>query len=230
METLQAEVRTGSGKGPARQLRMRGLIPAVFYGPGVAPTGLAVAPKEVRRVLSTDKGRNAIVKIAFDGREELAICKDVQIHPVDREPLHVDFYRVELDRPVSVLVPLVTKGKAVGVSKGGELHIVLRQLPVRSLPEKIPAKIEVDITNLELHQTIPVKDLALPEGVTVMLAPDRTIVAVQTEKKQIEEEVAPVAGAAAAVAPGAEGAAAGAVPGAAPGAAAPAKEKKEKEK
>jgi len=216
-QALQAEVREGRGKGPARQLRMRGLIPAVFYGPGADPTTVAVSPKALRAALGTPMGRNAVIKLTIGTREELALVRDVQIDPVHREPEHADFYRVQLDRPVDVRVPFITTGKPIGLAKGGELHVVYRLLPVRALPEKIPVKIETDVSHLDMHDTVRVKELSLPEGVTVLLSQERTIASVLSEKKK-EEEVAPVAAVAGAAAvPGAP-----AAPGAAPAPGAPA--------
>ena len=92
--TMQAEVRSGSGKGPARQLRAKGLIPAVFYGQGVSPTPIAVKPKELTKALSGVLGRNQPITLSVGGKTELALVKELQIHPISRQPLHVDFYRV----------------------------------------------------------------------------------------------------------------------------------------
>src|SRR6185295_4160287 len=114
-----AEVRHEGGKGPSRQLRIKGLIPAVFYGPGTTPSKLAVSPKELRRALGTELGRNQVIELAVAGKKELAIVREVQIDPLRREPIHVDFYRVELGKPILVHVPFETKGKALGVVEGG---------------------------------------------------------------------------------------------------------------
>ena len=143
---------------------------------------------------------------------------------------------MKLDKPVDVDVPLITTGKAVGVTTGGVLRIVYRTVPVRCLPDRIPVKLETDVTHLELGMHVSTQELKLPEGVTVRLPPEQTLVAVVApEKEEVVEPVpgapgapgaAPVAGAA----PGAAGAAAaGAAAGAAPAAeAAPAKEEKKK--
>jgi len=99
-QTLKAEVRELSGKGPARQLRMKGLIPAVFYGPGKTPTNLSVAPDALRKILSGAYGRNQVVELQIDGRSELSLVRDLEIHPLTRAVLHADFYAVSLERPV----------------------------------------------------------------------------------------------------------------------------------
>src|SRR5690349_21745968 len=109
-QTLKAEVRELSGKGPARQLRMKGLIPAVFYGPGKTPTNLSVAPDALRKILSGAYGRNQVVELQIDGRSELSLVRDLEIHPLTRAVLHADFYAVSLERPVRANVPFSTRG------------------------------------------------------------------------------------------------------------------------
>src|SRR5688572_30498441 len=99
MEPLMftTEKRAGKGKGPARRLRARGLVPGVFYGPGGEPVQIAAAPKELAHALATPHRRNALLRIAVDGKEQLAMIKELQIHPLTREIRHFDLYRVELD-------------------------------------------------------------------------------------------------------------------------------------
>jgi large subunit ribosomal protein L25 len=166
------------------------------------------------------------------------MIRDYSYHPVLRALEHVDFIQVKLDQPVDVEVPLVPLGKPVGVTTGGIIRQVYRTIPVRCVPDKIPLKLEIDISHLKLNEHVSTQDLKLPAGVSVRLPPEQTIVAVVTPEKEREET--PVEGAAAvpgaAAAPGAAGAAAGATDaaaakdgkgGAAP-AAAPAKEGKKK--
>ncbi len=221
-QTLKAEVRTTSGKGPARQLRMQGLIPAVFYGPGKSPASLTVSPAEVTKLLSGDYGRNQIVTLEFGGAQELAVVRDLEVDPLSRKILHVDFYSVSRERAVKTTVPLLTSGRAAGVAAGGVLRVIYRSLPVIGAPDKIPAKIELDVTSLEMHQSIRTKDLPLPDGVTVAFPPERPIVSVETKEKEIVEEgdVVPgapaAAGAAAAPAAGGKDAKAPAAKAAAP--------------
>lgn len=201
-QTLQAEVRKEGGKGPARQLRVRGLIPAVFYGPGTTPTSLAVSPKELAKAISGAHGRNAVLSLKVDGKDELALVKELQIHPLSRELRHVDLYRVELGREVLVQVPFTTHGKAAGVQKGGEQHNIFRKLPVRTTPDKIPSVIDVDVSALDVNETIAVKDVTLPAGVAIALSSERTLVAMYSEERKkrahAEEEAAGPAAAAAA--------------------------------
>lgn len=205
--SLTIEARSGTGKGEARKLRARGLVPGVFYGPGAQPVGVAVTPKALTQALTTAHRRNALLRFDLDGQQHLAMVKEVQVHPVTRQVRHFDLYKVALDRPVQTRVPLLTEGRAKGVIAGGEISVVFRELPVRSTPDKVPAMIQVDVTNMELGDAIKVKDLKLPEGVEIALPSERNLIScAEPRKRPVEEEGAP----------GAEGAAAagGAAPAA----------------
>jgi large subunit ribosomal protein L25 len=197
MQTLKVEVREQSGKGPARQLRARGKIPAVFYGPGLDTTKLSVSPKELLKALTTPHKKNVIISLDVGGEKHLAMVKDIAIHPVTRQPLHVDLYKVDENRPVEVRVPVKTSGRPVGVQKGGVLQVVFRDLPVRAAPNRIPSIIDIDVAHLDIGDVLTVAELPLDEGVTVKFKADRRVVLV-TEPKRIVEETAE---------PGAEGAA-----------------------
>lgn len=199
---------------------MRGLIPAVFYGPGIDSTTVSVSPDKLSKALTTPLGRNAVLRLQLADRQELAMVKDVEIHPVSRRPLHVDFYRVDPTKPVEVEVPFTTHGKPAGIAQGGKLRVVFRKLPVRAMPDQIPASIEVDVSHLELNQAITVKDLKLGDGVQVTLPSTRSLALVGAEEKAAPEEETPVAGAAAAA--GAAPAAAAGKPAAGKAAAKPA--------
>jgi large subunit ribosomal protein L25 len=225
---LSAEPRTDSGKGAVRRLRATGRIPAVAYGPKLEAIALTISPKDVTAVLSTERGRNSVIELSVGNEKKLTVLlADFQYHPVTRSLLHADFREIKEDEPIDVDVPFETTGKAKGVIAGGVLRMVYRKLPLRCLPALVPAKITHDVSELELDHSIPAKDLKLPEGVSVRLPPEQTVVAVAMEKKQPDEAeaAAPGAAAAAGAAPAAgAAAAAGAAGAAAPaaGAAAPA--------
>jgi large subunit ribosomal protein L25 len=209
-KTLTAEVRNTSGKGPARQLRVRGLIPAVLYGPGGETTSLSVSPRDLIKALTNPLGQNTVLSLQIDGRAELAMCKEVTYHPISRQAQHADFYRVTLDREVLVNVPFQTTGRAAGVQAGGVLKMVQRSLPVRALPANIPSFIEVDVSHLQMLDVIPVKEVPVPAGVRIAMPANQTLVSVVGEKREEEEEAAkPAEGAAAAegAAPAADAAA-----------------------
>lgn len=212
MHNVTATPRTESGKGAARRLRSGGQIPAVAYGAELPAMPLSVTPKDIVTVLRSERGQNTVLQMKAGAKELLVMIKDYSFHPVTRSLEHVDFVEVKLDKPVDVEIPLVTTGKAVGVTNGGLLRQVFRNLPIRCLPDRIPLKVETDVTKLELGEHIAPKDLNLPEGVEVRLPQEQTLVAVVAPEKDRTEETAATPGAAAA----------GAAPAAAAGGKAPA--------
>jgi large subunit ribosomal protein L25 len=223
---LSAESRSETGKCAVRRLRNNGRIPAVAYGRGLVTKQISVSPKDVVGVLATERGRNSVIELDVQGHKSTVLLVEYQYHPVTRALLHADFREIKENEMLDVDVPFETTGKPKGVIAGGVLRQVFRKLPVRCLPANVPVKLSHDVTELEIDDVVPVSALALPEGVTIRLPPELTVVAVVTEKKQVEEEVVPgaagVAGAAAgaAAAPGAAGAAAGAAAAPTAGAAA----------
>jgi large subunit ribosomal protein L25 len=213
---LQAQSRSIGGKGDLRRLRRTGLVPAIAYGKELPSIPIAVVPKEVATILRGELGKNTVIELRLEDKKLLAMVRDYTVHPVHRSLEHVDFVEVKLDRPVNVDVPLLPTGKAVGVTKGGVLRVVHRTVPLRCLPDRIPTKIEADVTNLELGQHVATQDLKLPEGVTVRLLPEQTLIAVVAPEKEVEEtQAAPTAAAApaAGAAAGAPAAGAAAAPG-----------------
>ena len=203
--TLQAEVRDSRGKGPARRLRAQGQIPGVFYGPGLEPTPLTLSPKELEKALRGERGRNVVFKLSVGGKDELAMVKDVTIDPVSRELLHVDLYRIFEDKVLEIDVPFHTHGRAQGVVMGGVLNVTRRTLPLRATPANIPVSINVDVTHLNLKDTISVEQVEFPEGVECTLAPKLTLAIILEPRKALaaeEEEGAAGEGEAAAAAEG----------------------------
>lgn len=203
---LNATRREANGKGGARRVRDTGKIPAVAYGKELAAASLAIAPTELGRVLSSEHGKNTVLEIEVEGGQKItALLREYQHHPVTREYLHADFQQIHLDKEVDVDVTLEVTGKAAGIVLGGTLRQVFRKLPIRCLPEKIPVKISHDVTSLGLDGHVAVRDLALPEGVSVRLPPERTLIAIVKEKQAPEEETAAGTGGAAAPAAAAAG-------------------------
>jgi large subunit ribosomal protein L25 len=224
ISTLTAQKREHAGKGPARQLRMKKLIPAVCYGPYDKPLHVAVDPLAIKKAIATPHKFNTVIKLQVEGGETRTVLfKDYERDPLDGAMLHCDFLEVRMDKDVVVNVPVVLVGKPIGVAEGGILQQVARTLAVLCKPSDIPEKIEVDITNLAIAESLHVSDVKAPAGVKFKVKGDQTVAVVNIPEKE-EEVVKP---AAAAVVPGAEGAAApaaGAAGAAAPaaGAAAPA--------
>jgi large subunit ribosomal protein L25 len=163
--TLEAVKREGRGKNEANRLRASGRIPAVVYGTpsgGKRPEGIAVAvdPKVVLKILHSDSGANTLINLKVEGSESRVMVKEYQLDPITHALLHADFYQLAMDRLLTVTVPVQITGEPRGVKlQGGLLDFVTRELQVESLPTDIPEHIEIDVTELMLHQSIRVKDL-----------------------------------------------------------------------
>ena len=224
---VSVEIRNQSGKGPARRARQSGKLPGVLYGHKLAPLSLVLDPMELTRALDKERRRNTVftlqVKNGSKPEDVTAMIREVQIDPLSRLPVHVDFVRVSMDEEVHVTVPLVLTGTAAGVVNGGNLHLSHHALPIAAKPDAIPTKIELDVTALDIGDALHASDLKLPAGVRTTLQPKEAVASVvaphiekaETEAAATAEGAAPAEGAAAAPA-------AGAAPGAAAGAAAPA--------
>jgi len=219
---LNATRRPDAGKGPSRRLRRSDQIPAIAYGRELAAVKLAVAPKALREVLTSPHGQNSVLELDVDGSEKLTVMvRDYSYHPISRELTHADFMQVKLDQPVDVDVPFFAIGKAKGLVKGGILQQIFRRIPVRALPEAIPVKVEIDVTELDMGEALKAAQIILPAGVKVRLPEDQTVVVVAAPEKVTEEETKAPGAPGAPGAPAAPGAAAAPAAGAA--AAAPAK-------
>ncbi|AKU91926.1 50S ribosomal protein L25 [Vulgatibacter incomptus] len=194
---LAAQVREKTGKGVAHRLRASKMIPAVIYGPHQEkPLTIAVDPKALRAAIQTAHRFNTILTLELDqGGSKTALLKDYQQDPVSRELLHADFYEVALDKPVTVPVPLVLVGKAQGVTEGGILSQNRRVIDVVCLPNQIPEKIEVDVTDMKVNQALHASDVKAPEGIALRYLTDFTIAVMSAPEV---EAAAPAAEAAAA--------------------------------
>jgi large subunit ribosomal protein L25 len=164
--TLEAVKRDGRGKNEANRLRAGGRIPAVVYGSqgdGQVPTGTAIAvdPKQLLRILHSDSGANTLISLKVEGTESRVMVREYQLDPVSHQLLHADFYRLALDKAITVSVPIVLKGEPKGVKQqGGLLDFVTREIHVECLPTQIPEHIDIDVSELMLNQAIRVRDLA----------------------------------------------------------------------
>jgi large subunit ribosomal protein L25 len=202
---LTAEKRDLQGKGPARRLRARGLIPAVVYSRRTEPVHLAVDPAAIQKAINTPHRFNTLLTLKLDGGDKQVLFRDYQVDPVSRRLLHADFLEVKLDEPVKVEVPVATVGRAEGVAAGGILSIAAHEIVLEALPNKIPAKIEVDVTNVKVGGSIHIADLKAPEGCKFKFTTNYVVAFVAVPEK--EEVVVPVAAAVPGAVP-AEGAAA----------------------
>ncbi len=179
---LAAEVRERVGKGPARQLRRSGRIPAVLYGQGECLL-LSLAPLAVTAILRAHAGSTALISLTVNGAQSNAVrttlLRDFQEDPVTGEILHVDLFEISLTKPIRVKVPVnVVGGVPAGVKDGGLLHHNLRELYVECLPTAIPERIELDASELVIGQGIHVRELKQIEGVKFLDEPDQMVVRV----------------------------------------------------
>lgn len=188
--TLEAEPRDDTGKGAARKLRARGKVPAVLYGPDLAPHRLAVDSRELWHALHTDAGMNVLIDLKLDGEEFLTMPREVQRDIVRGTLLHVDFLRIRKDVAIQVEVPILLTGESVGVKEGGVVEHHLWELRVEVLPTQVPESIEADISRLSIGDSIHVSDLRIPQHITVLTPLEETIVSVVPPPVlQLEEEV-----------------------------------------
>jgi large subunit ribosomal protein L25 len=210
--TLDAKKRDGRGKNEARRLRVAGQIPAVVYGArkeGQAPEGVPVAvdPKELLRILHSESGANTLINLKLDGGESRVMVRDYQLDPITHQLLHADLYQLAMDKAIVVSVPIVVKGEPQGVKQqGGLLDFVTREIQVQCLPTDIPEKIEVDVSELMLHQSVRVRELAespkwktITDGDTMLVhvvMPKAEESAATTEAAAEGAAAAPAAGAA----------------------------------
>jgi len=207
--TLEAKKRDGRGKNEARRLRVSGQVPAVVYGArkeGQAPEGVPVAvdPKEVLRILHSESGANTLINLKLDGGESRVMVRDYQLDPITHQLLHADFYQLAMDKAIIVPVPVVIKGEPIGVKQqGGLLDFVTREIQVQCLPTDIPEHIDVDVSELALHQAIRVKDI--PGSAKWKAVTDGETMLVHVVMPKAEESATTTAAAEGAAAPAAAG-------------------------
>lgn len=196
MEQIQLDVqlRKKTGSNEVRKTRRQDFIPAVVYGAGQQPAAIQADRKIYERIARQHQGENVIFHLnLLDGGKKLsdypAIVRDVQIHPVHDQILHIDFHRIDLTKEINVKVTIVARGEAIGVKRdSGTLEHHLWELEVVCLPTSIPHHIEVDISNLGIHDAIHVKDLKLPAGVSTAQDPESVVVSVAGSTQEIKPE------------------------------------------
>jgi large subunit ribosomal protein L25 len=206
--TFTAETREGKGKGPARQLRASGFIPGILYGAENEPCSIKVEKRNAENIIRKLESHNVMADLILKkdkGETETikTMVKDIQIEPINMDVLHIDFYRIRMDQAVRMEVAIHLIGEAPGLEKGGILEQELREMEIQALPDKIPSVIEVDVSKLDIGDTVSVKDIILPEGVEAVDEGEKTIVTILAPKA-VEEEAPAEEGAEAAAAATAE--------------------------
>lgn len=174
---LLVERRIATGKGAARRLRGASMVPAILYGPKSAPMPVAVSAIRLQKLMREMGEESKLIQLTVDDGQKQekrqVLIREVQTHPVRQQFLHVDFYEVPLDQPILVEVPVEITGESIGEKKGGVLELIRRTLEVRCLPEKIPEKIRIDVSSLDLGGSIHVGDLM--DGVDFELVDDKNL-------------------------------------------------------
>jgi large subunit ribosomal protein L25 len=186
--TIKAEKRDVFGKNANRRLRKQGKIPAVLYGEGTLSVPLTLQKKDIVLILKSESGENTIFKVTYDSKALDAMIKELQVGPTSDELIHADLIHISMDKAIRVAVPFQLQGEPVGVkTEGGFVDFMTREVEVECLPKDIPEHIKVDISQLHLHQSLKVGDIASPEGVKVMTDPGMVVVIISLPHK--EEEV-----------------------------------------
>jgi large subunit ribosomal protein L25 len=205
METvLEATTRDRFGKNEAGRLRREGRVPSVLYGGATGEGGkpealpITVDPKALLRILHSQSGANTIITLTLGSESPKVMLKEFQLDPISRAVLHADFYRVAMDKPITVTVPVVLRGEAPGVKQqGGLLDFVHREVEIECLPADIPEHIEVDVSELMLNQSIRLRDIIGAMTWTPISDADLMLVHVVPQKAEAEPAAAETEAAAA---------------------------------
>jgi large subunit ribosomal protein L25 len=202
---LDAKARDSFGKNEARRTRRQGLVPGVLYGgDGAKATPISVEPRALLKILHSESGANTLISLKLpEGGDTRVLVKEYQLDPITHELLHADFYRVAMDRAIQVTIPVLVKGEPKGVKQqGGVLEFIRREIEIECLPGDIPEHVEVDVSELMLHQGVRVRDLPMSPKWKPISEADMMLVHVIMPKA--EEAPAPAEAAAAAPAVPAE--------------------------
>jgi large subunit ribosomal protein L25 len=187
---LNVNVRKSTGNSPARELRRSGLIPAVLYGPQTEPVLLSVNVKDLEQIFKKGNVGSMILNLVIQNGKQVtkpAMIKELQSHPVSGNFIHIDFYEIDMNRKINVMIPVVTIGKSKGVEDGGLLQIVRRELEVLCLPGDIPETIEIDITDLDIGDSVHMEEIPLGDNIELLSDANFTVVTIVSPK--VEEGV-----------------------------------------
>ncbi len=194
---LTAHSRPELGKNANRRLRRQGMIPAVVYGADAPPLSVALDPKRLLHILHSQAGANTLFFLELDGQRDAKtrlIVHDVQYDPLNERPIHVDLARVRMEQEMRVKVPVQVVGTSKGVKlQGGILDFITRDIEVMCLPANIPDHIRIDVTELEIGDSLRVADLPAGEGYRIVSEPERPVVVVAAPVEEKVEAAAPAA-------------------------------------
>lgn len=193
---LSGILRSSTGKGPSHRLRQAGLLPAIVYGNGKNATSVAISPKETTRALQSPLRRNVMIHLNLQDENgqnpfvKTVMVRDLQIHLTKRHLTHVDFVEINANEPVVVSVPLSLFGKSKSVVAGGKLDQIRHAIRVNVLPAEVPAKIELDVTELGFGST-PASAIVLPLGVSLADPAATPVVSIKIPRAEKEEDAKP---------------------------------------
>jgi large subunit ribosomal protein L25 len=191
---LNADIRQTMGNGPARRLRKDGRIPAILYGQGKDNVMLSVSTSEFEQIIKERSTGQLFFDLKIDDKKKekrYAMVKELQSNPSSRELLHIDFYEISMDQKIRVNVPVVAVGKSKGVEFGGILQIIRRELEVLCLPGEIPEAFEIDITDLDVGDSVHVNEIPLTGDIEIPADVNFTVLTVvspKVEEEPVEEE------------------------------------------
>jgi large subunit ribosomal protein L25 len=185
---LKVQERESRGSAESRRLRSNGLIPGVLYGDGGKAHAFCIEQRELRRVLTGDHGLHAILDVVLEGSQKAhhAVLKDYQLDPTRARLLHIDLQEVRLDQAIHTQVVVELVGESEGVKEGGVLSQVAREVNVEALPMEVPDRLELDVSRMEIGDTLRLADLRVPDGVKLLDDPE-TVLATVTPPTKIEE-------------------------------------------
>jgi large subunit ribosomal protein L25 len=186
---LNIEIREKSGKGVARKLRAAGKLPAVVYGKGLEPAPIVVDPSELEAAVSGESGLNTLITLtgAKDLAGKVVVLKNADVHPIRRDMISADLHVINLTEKSSFMVPVNTVGTAAGQKEGGSLQLVRNELEVLCLPTQVPQSIDIDVTELQIGDTIHIEDIAVPEGVEFVYDVNFTVLTLSVIKVEVEK-------------------------------------------
>jgi len=188
---LKANLRKEQGKGAAGVMRRQGRVPAVLYGPGETPVMLSVFERDLNKALKKGSIRQMMFNLTIENGEKsnrTVMIKELQSHPVSRDLLHVDFYKIAMDRKLRIRIPVVAKGHAPGEEIGGILQIVRREIDILCLPMEVPETIEIDVSTLGMGESIHANEIPLPENIELAEDANYTVVTVSSPKAEAAPE------------------------------------------
>ncbi|UCB46125.1 MAG: 50S ribosomal protein L25 [Spirochaetota bacterium] len=186
--TLDIKKREATGKGAAKKLRREGYIPAIMYG-FKGNKSIAVSFNEFKRLFE-EIGEHAIVTLNLEGKEQIdVIVKDFQLDPVKRNIIHVDFFEIQRGQVLRTEIPIKITGTSVGIKKGGILEEFVRDIEIECLPKDIPDSIIIDITELDIGDSIHIRDIEVSDEIKIISNPDQVVLTIGIPSKIVEPVV-----------------------------------------